>query len=77
MPAPARSTDVLLNFEQLPVEDREVLLLVAVEGMRYEEIASVLGVSVSTVVSRLSRARSLMRSDDADAGGQAGARPIR
>jgi|SRR6516165_7436748 len=75
--APAKSTNVLLNFEQLPVEDREVLLLVAVEGMRYEEIASVLGVSVSTVVSRISRARSLMRSDDSDASGQTGARPIR
>jgi RNA polymerase sigma-70 factor (ECF subfamily) len=42
---------------RLPAEDREVLLLAAVEELRYEEIASILAIPVATVLSRLSRAR--------------------
>lgn len=41
----------------LPVEQREVLLLVGLEGMRYEEISQTLGVPIGTVMSRLSRGR--------------------
>jgi RNA polymerase sigma-70 factor (ECF subfamily) len=46
---------------RLPAEQREVLLLAAVEELRYEEIAAVLGVPVGTVMSRLSRARDRLR----------------
>jgi RNA polymerase sigma-70 factor (ECF subfamily) len=42
---------------QLPEEQRAVLLLVVVEGFSYKDAASVLGVPVGTVMSRLSRAR--------------------
>ena len=42
-------------------DHREVLMLIAVEGLRYEEAASVLNISVGTVKSRLSRARSALR----------------
>jgi DNA-directed RNA polymerase specialized sigma subunit, sigma24 homolog len=45
----------------LPVEQREVLVLAAVEELRYEEIAAVLSIPVGTVMSRLSRARAKLR----------------
>lgn len=42
-------------------EQREVLMLVCVEGMRYEEVAQVLSVPTGTVMSRLHRARETLR----------------
>lgn len=45
----------------LPVHYREVILLADVEEMSYQEIAAALGVPLGTVMSRLSRARRLMR----------------
>lgn len=48
-------------FLHLSEEHREVLLLVAVEGLHYEEAAVVLDVAVGTVRSRLSRARAALR----------------
>ncbi len=46
---------------KLPEEQREVLLLVALEDMSYEEAARALGIPVGTVMSRLSRARERLR----------------
>jgi RNA polymerase sigma-70 factor (ECF subfamily) len=46
---------------RLPAEQREVLLLAAVEELRYEEIAAMLAVPVGTVMSRLSRARDKLK----------------
>jgi RNA polymerase sigma-70 factor (ECF subfamily) len=46
---------------RLPEEQRQVLLLVGLEGMRYEEVAMVLDVPVGTVRSRLSRGREMLR----------------
>jgi len=46
---------------RLPEEQRQVLLLVGLEGMRYEEVAAVLSVPVGTVRSRLSRGREMLR----------------
>lgn len=48
-------------FDTLSVEHREVLHLVAVEGLKYEEAAEVLEIPVGTVRSRLSRARTALR----------------
>lgn len=45
----------------LKEEQREVLLMVAVEGLRYHEAATALGIPVGTVMSRLSRARERLR----------------
>jgi RNA polymerase sigma-70 factor (ECF subfamily) len=45
----------------LPAAAREVLLLVCVEELSYEDAASVLEVPVGTVMSRLSRARERLR----------------
>jgi RNA polymerase sigma-70 factor, ECF subfamily len=49
--------DLLAGLDQLTEGQREVLLLVSVEGLEYREVASILDVPVGTVMSRLSRAR--------------------
>lgn len=54
-----RDLDVALSL--LPDEQREVLLLVGLEQMTYEETARSLGIPVGTVMSRLSRARERLR----------------
>jgi RNA polymerase sigma-70 factor, ECF subfamily len=46
----------------LPVTFREILLLCEVEEMKYEEIAQVLAIPIGTVMSRLHRARKMLRS---------------
>ncbi|MGE5272085.1 MAG: sigma-70 family RNA polymerase sigma factor, partial [Thiohalocapsa sp.] len=46
---------------KLPQEQRQVILLVGLEGMRYEEVALILGVPVGTVRSHLSRGRDQLR----------------
>ena len=53
--------EVLREVDKLPVDQRAVLILAAVEEMRYEEIATVLSIPVGTVMSRLSRAREKLR----------------
>jgi RNA polymerase sigma-70 factor, ECF subfamily len=53
--------DIERGLALLPAEQREVLLLVALEGMSYREAADVQGVPVGTVMSRLSRARNALR----------------
>jgi RNA polymerase sigma-70 factor (ECF subfamily) len=53
--------EVIEQMGRLSSDQREVLLLAAVEEMRYEEIASLLSIPVGTVMSRLSRARDRLR----------------
>jgi RNA polymerase sigma-70 factor, ECF subfamily len=53
--------EIMHEIERLPAEQREVLLLAAVEELRYEEIATVLEIPIGTVMSRLSRARAKLR----------------
>jgi RNA polymerase sigma factor (sigma-70 family) len=43
--------------EQLPVDFREVIVLRELEGLSYQEIATVVNIPIGTVMSRLSRAR--------------------
>ena len=50
--------DAYLNLSE---EHREVLLLVAIEGLQYEEAAAILEIPVGTIRSRLSRARQALR----------------
>ena len=64
---PARETDTLVlrdldaAIRRLPPEQREVLLLVALEDMSYGEAAATLGIPIGTVMSRLARAREKLR----------------
>jgi RNA polymerase sigma-70 factor (ECF subfamily) len=53
--------DLERALAQLPAEQRQVILLVGLEGMRYEEVATVLGIPIGTVRSRLSRGRESLR----------------
>src|SRR5580704_1760739 len=48
-------------IEQLPVISREVILLCDVEGASYREIAEILSIPMGTVMSRLARARKMVR----------------
>ena len=53
-------------IDALPVQFREVLLLCEVEEMSYQELAETLGIPIGTVMSRLSRARKMLRARLAD-----------
>jgi len=53
--------ELMQQVGRLPAEQREVLLLAAVEELRYEEIAVALSIPLGTVMSRLSRAREKLR----------------
>jgi RNA polymerase sigma-70 factor, ECF subfamily len=46
---------------KLPDEQRAVLLLIGLEGMRYDEVATVLNLPIGTVRSRVSRGRQTLR----------------
>jgi RNA polymerase sigma-70 factor (ECF subfamily) len=53
--------DLERALARLPDEQRQVILLVGLEGMPYEEAATVLGIPIGTVRSRLSRGRDMLR----------------
>lgn len=53
--------DLSWALDQLPSEQREVILLVGLEGMSYEDAARVLAIPNGTVMSRLSRGRDALR----------------
>jgi len=48
-------------MQALPLDQREALLLVAVEEMSYAEAASALSIPVGTLMSRLARGRAALR----------------
>ncbi|MBN9549971.1 MAG: sigma-70 family RNA polymerase sigma factor, partial [Alphaproteobacteria bacterium] len=56
----ARS-ELMLAVQQLPEEQRSVLLLVSVEDLSYAQVAEVLAIPAGTVMSRLSRGRERLR----------------
>ncbi len=53
--------DLERAIAKLPEEQRAAILLVGLEGMRYEEVAAILDVPVGTIRSRLSRGRGALR----------------
>ena len=59
--ASSEMRDIMRGLEALPPDQRQVILLVAVEGFEYAEVAAMLGVPIGTVMSRLSRARDRLR----------------
>jgi len=52
-----RYLDLQNCLQRLPPEQRQVLLLVTVENLSYQDTAGALGIPVGTVMSRLNRAR--------------------
>ncbi|SOC23688.1 RNA polymerase sigma factor [Thalassospira xiamenensis] len=54
--------DIGQALEKLPPNQKAVILLIALEGVTYDEAAEVLDISVGTVRSRLSRGRDSLRS---------------
>ena len=54
--------DLQTALERLPVEQKEIMLLVALEDMSYAEVAATLGIPIGSVMSRLSRGRERLRS---------------
>lgn len=58
-------------MDRLPAEQREVLVLVVIDGRSYQEAADLLGIPPGTVMSRLARARRAISRDLAGPDGQA------
>jgi RNA polymerase sigma-70 factor (ECF subfamily) len=68
VPANGELPDEVLNMrdidnalQQLPWQQREVLLLISLQDLSYEQAAYVLEIPIGTVMSRLSRAREKLR----------------
>jgi RNA polymerase sigma-70 factor (ECF subfamily) len=59
--ADARGDAVARALEGLPEEFREAVVLRELEGLTYKQIAEVTGAAMGTVMSRLSRAREMLR----------------
>ena len=53
--------DLQAALDRLAPEQREILLLVALEEMAYADIAATLGLPIGTVMSRLARGRERLR----------------
>jgi len=53
--------DLQAALDQLPIEQKEIMLLVALEDMAYADVAKTLGIPIGTVMSRLSRGRERLR----------------
>lgn len=64
-PVPEHLADeeVLAALDKIPPDFREVVLLADVQEFSYKEIADTLNIPVGTVMSRLSRARRLLRTE--------------
>jgi len=56
------SRDITRALDELAEEPRAALLLVVLEGLTYREVAEVQGVPIGTVMSRLARARTQIKS---------------
>jgi RNA polymerase sigma factor (sigma-70 family) len=53
--------DLQAALDRLPIEQREIVLLIALEDMAYADVAKTLGIPIGTVMSRLSRGRERLR----------------
>jgi RNA polymerase sigma-70 factor, ECF subfamily len=61
VPQEIRDEDILAALDKLPPEFREVVIMADVQEFSYKETAEALRIPVGTVMSRLSRARKLLR----------------
>lgn len=53
--------DIQQALNNLPADQREIVLFVSIEGMKYQEVARILDIPEGTVMSRLARARKQLR----------------
>ena len=61
IPQNLTDSDILSALDTLPIQFREALLLIDVEEFSYKEASEILHAPIGTVMSRLSRARGLLR----------------
>lgn len=55
-----RCGDIADALDRIPTDQREIVLLVCLEGLSYEEVAEILEIPVGTVRSRLHRGRAAL-----------------
>ncbi len=72
-----RLREVAEALDRLSPEHQQVLHLVAVEGLSYQEAAEALAIPIGTLISRLSRARARLRTLDGDESGAGRPIPLR
>lgn len=60
-PAQLEAQAVLAALARLPEPQRQAISLIAIDGMRYDEAAAILGIPVGTLMSRLARGREALR----------------
>jgi RNA polymerase sigma-70 factor (ECF subfamily) len=83
MPAYLSGNDTAIDLQRclrlLPDDQRCVLLLVTLEDLDYQDVATILNIPVGTVMSRLSRARARLRAlmDGKPSGEKVAPPPIR
>lgn len=65
-----RSSEVKTAIERLPAPQREVIVLIGMLGVSYEETASICGCAIGTVKSRLNRARATLLVQLGEASGE-------
>ena len=61
IPESLSDASILIALDKLPIQFREVILLVDVQEFSYKEASGILRTPIGTVMSRLSRARCLLR----------------
>jgi len=61
IPESLTDSNILSALDTLPVQFRQVILLVDVEEFSYKETSDILRIPIGTVMSRLNRARGLLR----------------
>jgi RNA polymerase sigma-70 factor (ECF subfamily) len=49
------------GLDELPADHREIIVLREMEGLAYKEIAEIMDIPIGTVMSRLARARKMLR----------------
>ena len=60
-PDPTAATEMMRALQKLSPDHKRVILLAGIENLSYAEIAEELAIPVGTVMSRLARARALLR----------------
>jgi RNA polymerase sigma-70 factor, ECF subfamily len=63
VPEAITDEDVLAALDRIPAEFRAVVLLADVEEFSYKDVANILNIPIGTVMSRLSRARRMLRDE--------------